>query len=422
MINRANSISLSALQEIIQNQLYNIDSYWIVAEINELKVNTNGHCYLNLVEKDEKTQYIKAGISATIWASVFRMINPYFESVTGQSLKSGIKILVKIHVQYHELYGLSLNITDIEPSYTVGEIELAKQKIIKQLKEDGVFEINKELPFPVLPQRIAVISSSKAAGYRDFIQQLSGNKYGYVFKTTLFEAVMQGVNAEASIIAAIEEIYKNYQLFDIVVIIRGGGSQTDLSCFDLYDLVYHATQLPLPYLTGIGHDKDVSILDLTAYKMLKTPTATADFIINHYLALEQEIDYCKQKLINVANNKILEETGFITELGVKIKNLLNNVFYKEKMLLNSILPDKMKIMSKQLIEKQQFKIDSLKLQVSSLNPFNILNKGYSITLHNGKKITPDAKISEGDEIITILYNTKISSTVKKTENYDGNDL
>lgn len=410
------------MQDIIKKHLYELDSYWVIAEINEMKINSNEHCYLELIEKDEKTQYIKSRIQATIWASHFRAINPYFQSLTGQALKSGIKIMVKAQIQYHELYGLSLNITDIEPSYTVGEIELRKQKIISQLKKDGVFDINKELPYPVLPQRIAIISSKTAAGYRDFMQQLSNNEYAYVFQTTLFEAVMQGAGAESSIIAAFEEIYKNHQLFDVVVIIRGGGSQTDLSCFDLYDLVYHATQCPLPYLTGIGHDKDVSILDMTAHKMLKTPTAVADFLVNHFVTLEQTILDYEDRLLETADIKINQQKEMLVAFYSRCKTHLNNMVYREKMLLSSVLPDKIKNLSHQLIERNKLKIKSMEVQVEMLNPENILKKGYSITLFKGKRISANTQISENDDIETILSNIKINSIVKKTEYHERNDL
>ena len=422
MINRRDSITLSSLQEIIKKHLYELDSCWVIAEINEMKINSNEHCYLELIEKDENTQYIKSRIQATIWASHFRAINPYFQSLTGQALKSGIKIMVKVQIQYHELYGLSLNITDIEPAYTVGEIELRKQKIISQLKEDGVFEINKELPFPVLPQRIAIISSKTAAGYRDFMHQLTENEYGYVFQTTLFEAVMQGVGAESSIIAAFEEIYKNYQSFDVVIIIRGGGSQTDLSCFDLYDLVYHATQCPLPYLTGIGHDKDVSILDMTAHKMLKTPTAVADFFVNHFVALEQDLLEYEDKLLEMLDIKMNQEKEMLVEFYSRCKTILNNTVYREKMLLSNVLPDKIKNLSRQLLERNKLKINSMEVQVEMLNPENILKKGYSITLFKGKRITAATQIAENEEIETILSNIKINSIVKKTEYHERNDL
>jgi exodeoxyribonuclease VII large subunit len=343
------------------------------------------------------------------------MLSGYFESATGQSLKSGINVLVKVQIQYHELYGLSLNITDIEPSYTVGDLQLRKQKIIKQLKEDGVFDINGKLPFPVLPQRIAVVSSKNAAGYRDFMQQIAGNEYKYVFKTTLFDAVMQGAGAESSMIAAFEKIYENYQSFDVAVIIRGGGSQADLSCFDLYDLVYHATQLPLPFLTGIGHDKDVSIMDMVAHKMLKTPTAVADFLISHFVALEQDIVAQESFMEDMVSYKLNDNKNTVVDLFNQVKIVAGNIFYREQILLDNVLPDKIKALSKLLLDKQKMNLDSLQMQTSSHDPTAVLNKGYSLTLHKGKRIKPDTRIGENDEIETILANVKINSLVKKIE-------
>ena len=414
MINSNTAISLSSLQEIIKNELYNIDSYWIIAEINEIKVNSNDHCYLELIEKDAKTQYLKAKVSATIWASFYRMLKSYFETTTKQSLKKGINILVKVQVQYHELYGLSLNIIDIDPSYTVGDLQLKKQQIIEQLQEDGVFDMNKELPFPKLPQRIAVISSSNAAGYQDFMNHLTHNQYGYLFKTTLFDSIMQGNNAEQSIISAFEQIYKRADDFDIVVIIRGGGSQADLSCFDLYNLVYNATQLPLPFLTGIGHDKDVSILDMVACKMLKTPTAVADYLVNIFISLEQQLyDYGSQ-LKNFVSYQLDSEVNLLNNLYYNIRSISSKYIYKEQLLINNLF-NKVNAVSAQYVNNQKNRLVLLQTKLSVNDPVTMLNKGYSITLHNGKRIKPDTELHENDEIKTILTDRKIISVINKIE-------
>ncbi|NOQ28419.1 MAG: exodeoxyribonuclease VII large subunit, partial [Bacteroidales bacterium] len=242
------------------------NAVWVIAEISELNVNRNGHCYLELIEKDIITDNIISKSRATIWAFTYRMLNPYFENATGHKLSSGIKILVQANVEFHELYGLSLNITDIDPNYTLGDLAQKKAEILKKLEEEGVLHMNKEISLSSIPQKIAIISSDTAAGYQDFINQLTNNSFKYKFYTKLFPAVMQGLQAENSIINSLEKIYEYEDFFDAVVIIRGGGSQSDLSCFNNYLLSANIAQFPLPVLTGIGHDKDESIVDLVAHK------------------------------------------------------------------------------------------------------------------------------------------------------------
>ncbi|MDR2423210.1 MAG: exodeoxyribonuclease VII large subunit [Prevotellaceae bacterium] len=406
-------ISLLQLQQIIKREISdNLDAfYWIVAEINEFKINSNGHCYLELVEKDKNSDFIKAKISATIWASTMRMLKPYFETTTGVEFDEGLNVLVKAQVQYHELYGLALNIVDIEPSYTIGEIEMKRRQVIEQLKNEGVFDMNRELEFPVFPSRVAVISSSKAAGYRDFMQHLNNNAYGYIFKTELFEAAMQGAAAESSIIAAFDEIYKRANEFDVVAIIRGGGSQSDLSCFDAHDLVYCASQFPLPYLTGIGHDKDVSILDMTANKMLKTPTAVADFLLTCFIELERYIDSLSNRLKKLA--ALDTEKDYLNSL---INTLQTNLFkrlYEEKVKVNKWLPQKLDSVAKSLISKHLYNINLLESKVNVFNPENILKQGYSLTLHNGKRIT--SPLSSGTAIETVFHWGRLKSLVIDSE-------
>ena len=263
---------------------------WVVAEISELKINRNGHCYLVLIEKEEQGDGIVAQAKATIWSYTFRMLQPYFESTTGQPLTEGIKVLVSVSVEFHELYGYSLNIRDIDPTYTLGDMARRRKEIITRLQADGVFEMNKELELPLVPQKIAIVSSETAAGYQDFMDHLTNNDGKYKFYTKLFPAIMQGNQAESSIIEALEQIYGHEDFFDVVVIIRGGGSQADLSCFDNYNLAYFITQLPIPVLTGIGHEKDDSIVDMVANTRLKTPTAVAEFLVNTLAKFDTTID------------------------------------------------------------------------------------------------------------------------------------
>ena len=272
-------ISLFELMSVVRCEIeQRLDSYyWIVAEISELKNHSSGHCYLELIDKIDDNHSPRARASAVIWANRFTVIDSYFRAETGQALKRGLKILVKCRVAFHELYGLSLQIVDIDPIYTVGEVFLKRKRTIEQLKADGVFDMNRERDANIVMQRIAVISSAQAAGYQDFMNELAASRCS--FEVSLFEASVQGENAESSVIAALERIYNNIEQFDCVALIRGGGSQHDLSCFDSYEMCSNLAQFPLPLLTGIGHDKDVSVADMVAYRSLKTPTAVATHLV-----------------------------------------------------------------------------------------------------------------------------------------------
>lgn len=255
------------------------DTIWVKAEISELKENRTGHCYLELIEKDEHSDEIIARMRATIWSYSWRMLRPYFESSTGQAFRQGIKVLVQASVEFHAAYGLSLNIKDIDPTYTMGDLVLRRREIIRKLEEAGILYMNKELDLPLVPQRIAVISSATAAGYQDFAEHLDRNPYGFYFRHELFEAYMQGSETITSIIGSLERIFNREEEFDAVVIIRGGGASADLNSFDHFDLASAVAQFPLPVITGIGHEKDDTIVDLVAHTRLKTPTAVAEFLI-----------------------------------------------------------------------------------------------------------------------------------------------
>src|ERR1035437_7708458 len=277
---------------------------WVIGEISELKTNRSGHCYLNLIEKEEEGDAIVAQARATIWSYTFRMLRPFFESTTGQQLTEGIKVLLSVSVEFHELYGYSLNIRDIDPTYSLGDMARRRREIIARLQADGVAEMNKELTLPLVPQKIAVISSATAAGYQDFVDQLTNNQAGYHFDLKLFPAIMQGNQAETSIIDALEQIYLYENFFDAVVIIRGGGSQADLNCFDNYNLAYYITQFPLPVITGISHEKANSIVDLVAHTRLKTPTAVAEFLINGVAQFDGRLDELKNRFIGIITELI----------------------------------------------------------------------------------------------------------------------
>ncbi|MCL2097256.1 MAG: exodeoxyribonuclease VII large subunit [Bacteroidales bacterium] len=359
--------------------------YWITAEINEIKTNTTGHCYLSLIEKEEDGEELKAKVAATIWASTFRLIKPYFESSTGRPLAAGLKVLVKASIQFHVLYGISLNITDIEPSYTVGSMALQRRNTIAQLQSEGVFDMNRELEFPLLPQRIAVISSEQAAGYQDFIHQLYNNDEGYAFALTLFSSSVQGVAAAADIIAALDAVNNCREAFDLVVIIRGGGAAADLVCFDDYSLAAHVAQFPLPILTGIGHNKDESVVDMVAHLSLKTPTAVADYLIDCLASEESELE---------AFNNIIE-------------NVALTVLNKEKQML-SLLKQQLVMQSHQRIQQEQFKLQLYANDLQSYNPYNVLARGYAVVRQQGKALTDPAAINPQKELEITLHKGKIN--------------
>src|SRR6056297_1727194 len=452
------TISLLELNRSIQEKIkLNFpESVWVVAEISELKINRNGHCYLELIEKDAISENIIAKSRATIWAFTFRMLKPYFESVTGHELASGLKILIRVNVEFHELYGFSLNITDIDPNYTLGDLAQKKAETLRKLEEDGIVHMNKELEFPIVPQKIAVISSDTAAGYQDFMHQLINNKYGYTYYIKLFPAIMQGLKAEESIIDTLERIFHYDHFFDIVVIIRGGGSQADLNCFNNYHLASNVAQFPIPVLTGIGHDKDESIVDLVACQKLKTPTAVAEYIIEKTLAFEQMIDFYKERIYDIAidfinhqKTKLIQSSSIfipITKnildkqnnkfalLQEKFKNSATQLIHKKNTKINgyissiqstttkSLLSAKKNLIfykktlitgSKHTLKNNNSLLNNFENKIALLDPSNILKKGYSITYNENQRIIKNIQqISINDEVITKLFDGEFRSTVK----------
>ena len=303
------SISLYELNHLIKGVLQEglSSQFWIKAEMSDVRSNQNGHCYLEFIEKDRTGRTIVAKARAMIWANTFHILRAYFESSTKQSFSSGLKVLVLVSVEFHELYGFSLTVHDIDPSYTLGDQAMNRAAIIRQLNEDGVLTLNKELEFNQPSNRIAVISSPTAAGYEDFCDQLDKNSYGFAFYLKLFPSIMQGDRAEDSIIAALEKIYDHQDFFDAVVIIRGGGASSDLSCFDSYLLAASCAQFPLPIITGIGHERDETVLDIVAHSRAKTPTAVAEFLITQMSVELETINAIQSELAIVTNELLLAE-------------------------------------------------------------------------------------------------------------------
>ena len=354
-------LTLFELYHWIEDALNNSipGTVWVMAEIAELKENRNGHCYLDLAEK--KGNEIIARARATIWSYTFRILKPYFESTTGRKFTQGLKVLLYVSVEFHPVYGLSLNVKDIDPAYTIGDLAIQRKEIIDRLQSEGVFNMNKELALPLVPQNIAVISSRTAAGYHDFMNQLENNPGGIIFYMHLFEAYMQGSEAVPSIIAALENIFKHEHFFDAVAIIRGGGATADLNCFDDYHLAFNVTKFPLPVITGIGHEKDDTIVDLVAHTRLKTPTAVAEFFINgaeqfldrlirveeslvhsvkNTLELKQEqLENNAEVLQQNVNHFIYEKNRQLIKTGNLMQHEVNRFSFRKKYELNDLMHD-----------------------------------------------------------------------------------
>ena len=406
-----NSISLSELtgqiQAVIRQNFSN--TIWVRAEISELREN-GGHCYLELIEKESDSDHIIAKVRANIWSGTYRMLKPYFESSTGESFRAGITVLVSVVVEFNVLYGFSLNIRDIDPVFTIGELAARRMEIIRQLEAEGIADMNKELSFPVLPQRLAIISSETAAGYGDFCDQLNANSRNYAFYPKLFPAIMQGMQAELSIIQALEKIYDHIDLFDVVVIIRGGGATTDLSCFDSYNLALNCAQFPLPIIAGIGHQRDVSILDMVAHTSVKTPTAAAEFLISNLDEAEDMINEFAHQLSNFASKATKNEERRLEMTRLRIKQAARTGFLKETNVLSTYL-FKIKNYAQNRMVHESSRLNLIQTKIETHSPKFLTERGYTITTMNGKRLTSTQEIKTGDKITTHLpdgnFNSKI---------------
>jgi len=408
-----NSITLSELTSQIQETIrMSFDSsVWIRAEISELRENPGGHCYLEFIEKDSASDALLAKTKATIWASTYRMLKPYFESSTGQSLRAGLQVLVAVSVEFHGVYGFSLNVRDIDPTFTIGEMAARRLKIIRQLEADGVVDMNKQLEFPELPQRLAIISSPTAAGYGDFSDQLNNDPSHFTFYSKLFPAIMQGDQAEASIISALEKIYEHIELFDVVVIIRGGGATTDLACFDSYDLAINCAQFPLPIISGIGHQRDISILDMVAHSSVKTPTAAAEFLISKMQEAENQAINIVADIQNLVRNKIDNELRSIDQIQMRIKQTLRSWTVQRSHTLDR-QKNRLKSAVRIQLLRQNNRLLLLEKNIETHSPNYLLKHGYTITTVNGKRITSAEQIKTGDKIRTFVSDGDFESEIK----------
>lgn len=389
-----NPIGLLALQEQVKRHLEDhfFESVWLQAEISELKQNPSGHCYLTLVEKDPRSNAMLARASAVVWASTWRMVKPYFEAQTGRSLAPGLSVLVRVQVSYSVLYGLSLVIYDIDPSFTVGELELARQRTIARLEAEGMFDMNAQLSLPLLPRRLAVVSSPTAAGWRDFRRQLEGNEYGFRFRLQLFPAVMQGDAAPESIIGALDQIAAEADSFDAVLILRGGGGAMDLVCFDDYELAVNVAQFPLPVLTGIGHDHDFHIVDMVAHTHVKTPTALADWLLDRFSGEAWRLDTLVQRLHLAVRTHAAAQLGALESLKLR---LVHAALDRHADALHAL--------------------DLLEHRVEAADPRRALDRGFLIALKDGHRTDRAAAFTPGDRLTLLFRDGSVEAEVSKVK-------
>ena len=384
--------------------------YWVTGELSEVRETAAGHCYIELVQRDEHSGELVAKARGTIWARIYTLLRPCFLEETGQPFVAGIKVLLQVTVGFHELYGYALDVCNIDPAYTIGEMARRRLAVIKRLTDEGVIDLNKELLFPVLPQRIAVISSPTAAGYGDFCDQLLGNKYGFVFYPRLFPSPMQGSGVEQGIIDALNRVAADIDLLDVVVIIRGGGATSELSCFDTYDLANNCAQFPLPIITGIGHQRDESVLDIVAHTRAKTPTAAAELLIHAMLEQGAFLDSAMQEVMSAARAYIDAERQRVNTLATRLPISATLCMQREKMRLQPVV-QQLSSEVRLFLREQNHRLDILKEKADAASPRHILAMGYSITRVNGKAVRSLGEIAAGDNVVTMVADGEFTSTV-----------
>jgi len=420
----------SLVREVLECEMP--DEYWVEAELSECR-ESHGHCFMELIQKDEQNATPIAKASARCWASKWMLIRPSFERTTGQRLHAGMKVLLKVYAQFHEAYGFSWIVTDIDPTYTLGDMARKRQEIIRQLKAEGVFDLQRELRLPLFCQRIAVISSETAAGYGDFCNQLADNPYGFRFEVSLFPATMQGEDVEQSVINALESIYNGLPAYDCVVIIRGGGATSDMSGFDTLALAENVANFPLPIITGIGHDRDESILDMISHTRVKTPTAAAAFLIDHLKTVLDSLNDSQEQILRLAQQKLTYYKSLFATVAEVLPRLFSNVKIRQEARLDALnnrlllssggklstlnaqlstLSEHLPILLDRRLMAEKHRLQLIEEKARNLDPALLLKRGYSITLKDGHAIRDAATLCSGDEIETRLANGTIHSTVK----------
>jgi exodeoxyribonuclease VII large subunit len=411
-------------------------SYWVEAELSEVR-ERSGHCYMELVQKDLTGNSTVARASARCWRSTWASVRPGFEQVTGEHFRAGLKVLLQVHAQFHENFGFSWIVTDIDPAYTLGDMARRRQEIIRILKEEGVFDLNKELCLSLFASRIAVVSSESAAGYGDFCNQLDTNAYGFAFSVRLFPAVMQGERTEGSIISALDAINSEADDFDCVVIIRGGGAVSDLSAFDSLALAENVANFPLPVITGIGHERDESVLDMVANKRVKTPTAAAALLIENLKHTYDRIVQAQERISVSVSRRMDYERVRLERVSGRIPVLFSLVKTRQQARIDSLFArvgaaagrivaeerlrlDRLSVALapavRQRLSAENHRLELLGQRISAVDPAILLRRGYSITLHNGRAVYSPDQLSDGDVIETRLAEGNVRSVVRNKDN------
>ena len=426
------SLSLYELNALVRGVIERSLSrdYWVEAELSECR-ESRGHCYMELVQKDEHTNTPVARASAKCWYSQWALLQPYFERATGQQLHAGMKVRLKVRAQFHEAFGFSWIVSDIDPTFTLGDLARRRQEIIRQLRAEGIFDLQRELELPLFCQRIAVISAPTAAGYGDFLHQLQDNDYGFCFDVQLFPAVMQGEQVEESIISALNRIYGG--TFDCVVIIRGGGSTSDLSGFDTLALAENVAQFPLPIITGIGHDRDECVIDMVAHTRVKTPTAAAQLLIAHLTKTLDRIEGAGERLVRHVQRTMEVERLRLARLSERIPTLFTLVTTRQHARIGqlaqrltaaiaqrisreqtrcALLDSRCVAAAERRLLNERHRLDLLGQRAASLDPALMLRRGYSITLHDGKAVRRATDLHPGDETETRLAEGTLRSVVQ----------
>jgi exodeoxyribonuclease VII large subunit len=435
------ALSLYDLNRMVRSRLKSDfpNSYWVQAEISDIKEHFSGHCYLELVQKKESGDAICAKCRATIWSNVWMQLRPTFEQLTGTKLQSGQKILAEVVIDFHELFGYSLIVKNIDPTFTVGDLRLRRLEVIKKLKDEGVFELNKELDWPEIPRTLAIVSAPGAAGFGDFMNQLQQNPYGFTFSTHFFPAVMQGDAAGDSIRGALDQIMEASVSFDLVVIIRGGGATTDLQCFDQYDLCYYAAQYPLPLLTGIGHERDSSVLDEVAHTSVKTPTAAAEYLIDQLSRAAYRMDALQEQLLRLVKERLDKYRVQLQSNSEKLQRLASDGLLDAKMYLERTQVQMLRLSNEQLLNKnrrlellqnnvqntvltllnqQRHRLELCAAKVDAHSPELMIQKGFTLTAVDGKIIKSVRDLKPGHCLETTFSDGVTQSTVIQIQTKD----
>ena len=387
---QSHHFSLYALNALVHEAVSNAlpDEYWVEAELAECR-ERNGHCYMELVEKDERSNSPIAKASAKCWRQIWTLLHATFLRATGQPLRAGMKVLLRVYPQFHEAYGFSWIVSDIDPTYTIGDLARRRQEIIKTLKAQGVFDLQRELRLSPFAQRIAVISAESAAGYGDFCRQLLDNEYNLQFHTELFPAIMQGERVEQSVIQALNLINNRIDDFDAVVIIRGGGATSDMSGFDTLPLAENVANFPLPIITGIGHDRDECVLDMVSHTRVKTPTAAATLLITHLCNTLQQVADAENVIAHYALDRLQRHRLQLEHITTLLPHL-----------------------AQRLMTEAHHSLERIQLKLEGYDPQLLLQRCYSITLHNGQIVKSPQDVKSGDEIETRLKQGTIKSIIQ----------